>query len=478
MLTLYLRNRALEFMHRPDLEDGSQERLQQSLQAEPPLSPWCPTADPDGMLSDCTEGFDDSGLEGTSDDSREPSVFNGNNEYDETDVSKFLTWGDDTEPEGEDFDSDTALETGSLAPCSNDLQCYSGDVQLETSQAAPESQITCPPDVQVAGKPVEFFGHAAGQSMMGRRSQPPSIVVSNSANDGVTYGDPRDLSESYCTTPLLTRQVRMNETTAKHSYESSALFQRSTRLGELDRMAPNNYELATQDRQPPDKPIGIEPRSEETAAASTYAFCADADSIAADAAAPYGTDTSLLHVKRRRRSATHHGFQTPVKVVRSSQQRQNSLGDPSISSAVQNSSQVPTPPLSFSDLPPCPHLDTVTSRKNTLSVRTPQACSASIEPLTPVSPSPSTLSGADDSVARCQQCPDIAFKGPNCKNSLQRHQRDRHSNMPRLECLVPGCPIDFAPGRKDNRLKHVRAKHRDHPVPALPAKRKRKPDGD
>lgn len=449
MLTLCLRNRALEVIHRPDLEDGSQERLQQSLQAEPPLSPWSPTAIPDGMLSDCADSFDDSGLEGASDDSREPSDFIGNSEYDEAGVSEFLM----------------------------QLQYYPGDFQSEPFQNALESQITYSPDAQVVGKPVESFGHAAGQPMTGRRSQPPSIVVSNSANDGFTHGDTRDSSESYYTTPLLTGQVCLEKTTEQHSYGSIALFQRSIRLGELDRMPPNNYELASQDRQPPDKPIGIELRSEETAAASMYAFCADADSTAADAAALCGTDTSLLHVKRRRRSATYHGFQIPAK-VRSSQQRQNSLGDPPIRSAVQNSSRIPTPPLSFRDLPPCQHPDNITSRKDTLSAQTPQACNAPIEPLTPVSPSPSTLSGADNDVLRCPECPDTAFKGPNRKNSLQRHQRDRHSDMPRLGCLVPGCPVDFAPGRKDNRLKHVKATHPEYPLPTSPSKRKRKPDDD
>lgn len=430
------------------------------------------------MLSDCTESFDDSGLEGASDDSREPSVFIENSEYDEAGVSELPTWGDYPELEGDDSDSATALDTGSLAPCTMDLQCYPGDVPLEPFQNTPESQITCSPDAQLLRKPIESFGHAAGQSMMGRRSQPPSIVVSNSANDGVAHGDPRDLSESYCTIPLLTRQVHMKETTEEHSYGSSPLFQRSTRLGGLDGMGPNNYELATQDRQPPDKPIGIEPRSEETAAASMYAFCADADSIAAADAAPCGTDTSLLHVKKRRRPATHHGFQTPVKVVSSSQQRQKSLEDPPISSAVQNSSQVPTPPLSFRDLPPCQHPDDKTSRKKTLSAQSSQACNAPIEPLTPVSPSPSTLSSADNNVIRCPECPDVAFEGPNRKNSLQRHQRDRHSDMPRLQCLVRGCPVDFAPGRKDNRLKHVRVIHPDYPLPASPSMRKRKRDGD
>lgn len=422
------------------------------------------------MLSDYAESFDDSGLEGTSDDSREPSDFLVNNEYDEGDVPEFLPLGDDLEPEREVLDSDTALETGIIAPYLMELQDYTGDLQLEPSQTDA--------DVQMGEEPVKSFGHAAGQPMTGKLSQPPSIVVSNIASDGVAHGEPRDLSDLYRTIPSLPGRLRTEETTEKHPHGSIALSPTSTRVGRLDRLAPNNYELATQDRQPPDIPTGIEGRSEETAAASMYAFCADADSIAVDATAACGTDTNLLHVKRRRRSATHHGFQTPAKSVRSSQQRQVSLGDSPSSSAVQNSLQVLTPPLSFRDLPPCQHPDNITSRNSTLSVQTTQPCNAPIEPLTPVSPSPSTLSGADDDVVGCSECPDAAFKGPNRKNSLQRHQRDHHSGMPRLPCLVLECSITFAPGRKDNRVKHVKAIHPEYALSASHSKRKRNPDGD
>ena len=450
-------------MHRPDREEGSQERPQQSLQAKPPLSPWSPTADPEEMLSDCTDTFDTSGFEGTSDNSREPSVFGGNNQYNEAGVPTFPHWGDDLEQENEDFYGDTSLETGGLATG-----------LMEPSQDAPESRIPCAPCAQAAENPIESFGRAVGISMPGRLIQTPSIVVSNTACDEVPDGNPRDPFEPHSSIHMLTRQVGTEESTEQHSCGTHAVLQRSTRPGVPDKMDPNNYEMATQDRQPPDKPTGIEPRSEKIAAASLNAFCADADSTAADAAAANPTDTESSLVKRPRLSETHHGFQTPAKRDRSLMRGQIPLGKPPISSPVQNSSQVPTPPLSSIDLPTCQYPDNILSRNNTLHAQTTQACDRPVEPWTPVSPSPSILPRADDPVARCPECSDVVFSGSNQKNSLQRHIRDRHNGMPRLECLVRGCTVTFAPGRKDNRLKHVRVMHPDHPVSAPSTKRKRK----
>lgn len=73
--------------------------------------------------------------------------------------------------------------------------------------------------------------------------------------------------------------------------------------------------------------------------------------------------------------------------------------------------------------------------------------------------------------ARCSDCPDKIFALPNQKKSLQRHLRDQHGDMKRLDCLVLGCTVTFAPGRTDNLKRHVRDKHPLYPFPAPSSKR-------
>ena len=253
-----------------------------------------------------------------------------------------------------------------------------------------------------------------------------------------------------------------------------APFQRDTRPRNLNGSLPTNYELATQDRQRPDIPTEIEYQSESSASDSLRNFCNDADLTMIDYAVAHYLATNSLHVKRRRISSEHPGFQTQANGIRSSKHRQEPMTNSPTSSAVRISTY-PTPAMSFENLSTYQHSDSVCSREDTPSAQSTLSCNDPNEPLSPASPSPSISFKTDDSVTRCLECPDVSFGGPNRKNSLHRHQRDHHNGSLPLECLVPECTVTFAPGRKDNRLRHVRATHPDFPLPASTTKRKRKP---
>lgn len=80
------------------------------------------------------------------------------------------------------------------------------------------------------------------------------------------------------------------------------------------------------------------------------------------------------------------------------------------------------------------------------------------------------VDGSMSQVTRCPVCPNTIFAGSYQKINLQRHLRSLHSDLQRLDCPVPGCTVTFAPGRNDNRLKHVKAIHPYYPLPAPSSK--------
>ena len=476
--------------HRPDQHDGSQRQGQQSLQVELPLSPSPSTADPEGMLSDYVETLPSRGLNGTSDDDCEPSDSFGNNEYSEADYSEFMSWKDETEQEEEQSASDTA-EPGSLATYPMHSPSFQGDIHSETSHAAPESSNVCAEPFQATSDPIEGFEQIGKQSGPRRPVglkmstnyygfQPPSIIVSNNASDEAADRDPAVLPKSHNSIDLPMAQIDIKGDTGRPSNKSVAPLQRPTRPGDLDGYNPNNYEMATQDRQPPDIPNGIDPQSEKIVG-SLSAFYADVDSISADAvAATTRIDPNLSRVKRRRRLAGNHPvMQTPTNNFPLLQHWQKPSSNPRAFLPDQHRLQVPTyppPPLSFQGSPAYQRHGSPFSTDSTLSTQPTPSPNRSTEPSSPFSPSPSSLTEADDDTIRCPNCTDAIFTGPNKMNSLQRHQRDKHSDMLRLECLMQGCAVTFAPGRKDNLLKHVRATHHDYLLPPPSKKRKRKLD--
>lgn len=482
MLTWHLHNRSMCVLQRPDQHDGSQRQGQQSLQVEPPLSPWPSTADLEGMLSDYVETL------GTSDDDYEPRDTFGNKEYSEADYSEFMTGENETEQEEENSTSDTA-ELRSLATYPMHSPSFQGNVHSETFHAAPESSNTCAEPFQAIRDPIEAIGEQPRPRRPVRHKmsinygfQPPWIIISTNASDEVADKDPPVLSKLYKSSDSLMAQDDTKGDTTRPSNKSLAPIQRRTLSRDLDGYSPTNYEMATQDRQPPDIPSGINPQSEKIVG-NVSAFCADIDSISADADAVAATnriDPNLSSVKRRRwLSGNHPVMQTPTNHIPLLQHWQKPSSNPRAFPPDQHRLQVPIyppPPLSSQGSPAYQRHDSPFTTDSTLSTQPTPSPNRSSEPSTPFSPSPSTLTEADDDTIRCPNCAHAIFKGPNKMNSLQRHQRDKHSDMLRLECLVQECAVTFAPGRKDNLLKHVRATHPDYLLPPPSKKRKRKLD--
>ena len=476
MLTILLHKRTLETLNRADHEDESQERLQHSLGTEPPSSPWSLTADPDEMLSDCMESFGSSGMDGTSDDSREPSVSIRNNEYHDADSPDLFLWEDDTDQAAEPLDTFTVPRPDTQARNLVDLVSFE---YSETSQAVPESRTFCAEPHQVSEKPIESCERIGIQSRPASSVsfnvpsiKPPSILVSNDTVDEISNAKTRDLPESHNSPTLRTGQIGME----RYRYKSMASNQRSRLHPDLNQPIPNNYEIFMYDRQHSSIPGRIDPQSEKTAADNLQAFCADADLTAADIAdATHDTDTNLLHVKKRRLSAKVPVSGTLTNHFPSSRHLQTSACSSRVPSPFQNHLQPPTPPPSFRYQPTDEHPATTYARGITPMSQATTSRSSPIVPLSPISPSASGSPEAATCFTSCPVCPNTVFKGTpaNQKNSLKRHNRDHHSGMPPLECLVDGCTATFAPGRKDNRIKHVGAMHPDHPLPPS-TKRKRK----
>ena len=430
------------------------------------------------MLSDCSENFDTDGLNGTSMNSRQLRI-SVDNEFGARRLPEYLTYEDEPEQERGIFDSDDALGPSSFAANLVESQCERDGICSELSHAAPELRTPYAQSAQAAKKVTEPSEQVDGLSKRERPFHPPSIVVSDSADDEVADGFISKLSKSWSSTPSHTSLEGIQGTAVQHSCMSTAPFGQDTRPRRWNGSLPTNYELATQDRQCPDIPTASESQSETSAADSLYAFCIDADSTMKDHAAAYYLATNPLHVKRRRLSREHPGFQTPANGIRSSNLRQEPMFNPPDSATVRISTY-PTPTLSFESPSTYPHSDSVcsSSREDTPSVQTPLSYTDSNEPLSPASLSPSISLNTDDSITRCLECPNVSFEGPNGKNSLHRHQRDYHNAMSPLECLVPECTVTFKPGRKDNRLRHVRLIHPDFPLPVSTTKRKREPGSE
>ena len=220
MLIMWLLNRFLDVKeHLDDDGDSSQEQPQQDLQAEPPLSPWSPNADPEGMLSDYSETFQSTGLDGTSDDGLDPSFSIGYNEYDETDVSDYWNWEHDTEQEGEYAGSNSALSSNILAIGAEDLGSFR-DVISDTSDSVQEGLNTCGRISQATSGLIESLEESGATQGLARtldpglsanesNSQPPSIVISNNASNGAANGSSYNSSKSYNDVDLLTGQTDM-----------------------------------------------------------------------------------------------------------------------------------------------------------------------------------------------------------------------------------------------------------------------------
>ena len=236
---------------------------------------------------------------------------------------------------------------------------------------------------------------------------------------------------------------------------------------------PNNYQIAMPDRRPP-YTLGTGDQSQfgTRVADSVSAFYADADQTVLDRAAFSKIDGNMRGV-----TGSISMFQTPIRPP-GLQRCRSSSSTASSCSIPRSSIQTPlfsTPPSSLQETTEYQQVTSHLTRDRSLSnpARLPSVCLTDSSSLTSLSP-PNARDGAENPCC-CPHCPDKTFTD---KSNLKRHMRDRHKRMPRLSCLKEGCDASFAPGRKDNRLKHVRAKHPDYLLPPPSRRRKRNADND
>ena len=243
-----------------------------------------------------------------------------------------------------------------------------------------------------------------------------------------------------------------------------------------DRYGPNNYQVAMLNRRPAYTLGNGDQFGLETPIADRVsAFCADADRTVLDVAAVSNTDESLAS-NMRRVNGSLPTFQTPFRPPQRLQYCQSSTNASSCPFSWSSSQTpvYPTPPSSFQpteyyqvDSPLIrDHLSSKPSRLRSVSLSSSS------------SPTPLSQRNAPDEArksCRCTICPDKTYQD---RSNLQRHMRDKHKGIDRLHCLKEGCDVSFAPGRKDNQRKHVRAKHPDYPLPTPSRKRKRNADND
>lgn len=486
-----MHNRSLDILKKPDHEDEPHVRSQHILKAEPSLSPWSSTADPNEFWpSEYDETFEPMSL-GVSDCGSEAGMSYTSHDYGDIDLSELSDWNYDIK-EMERGNQDTVPGHGALPPGPIDSQTVQGDLSLEAFHAPLESPNSTALYPQAKERSPEPFEKIGAQFMPGSSTDHerptnhmsfplPRVVVSDTAIDnGIDNigAGKRYAPELSTTTSSNTAHFDGKQDLGQDLKDSMASSGSRRQQQDVNLYRPNNYEVAMYDRQPPNTIIGgIEPKLRSLAAKTVNAFCTDADSTIPIVAAVSSIDEGF-GVKRRRLPANLPMLQIPYKTPPGLQRWPNSSGIAVHHSTSPNTLKppnYPTPPSSFGGTAEYHLLDAVYGREKPLSEPT-TPCLSQVEPPSPVSPSPSSVSDSADGVTRCRSCPDKIFTGTreNQKNSLQRHNRDVHDGMARLECLVQGCTASFAPGRKDNRMKHVRAMHPYYSLPAPSTKGKRK----
>lgn len=479
-----MHNRSLNIPHKSVGEDESQERSQYGSRAEPFPSPWASRTNPDGFwLSPYSETFGSVGLEAFNGES-EPRISNTNPSYGEADPSKAQNWDYDFE-EVDCGDRGTVPGHNAFPLGPTDSQNNQDGISIDVSHAPLEAltryasyqQLT-----EIPTKPFEEIGaqFAPGsptdlERLINHLSFPiPSLVVSDTAIDDTGDGQERAVPEMYANTSSTRKRFHTKQKLGQSLHKSVASSGNSSQLPDLNRYLPNNYDIAMHDRQPPYSVAGgIEPQLGTLAAESVNAFYADADLTATNVAAMSNTDESF-GVKRRRLTRTLSTLQALTKTPPGSEHWQSSSGNASSNSTSQNSLQAPvypTSPSSSGGLTNCHQLGSPFSRDDPPSTPATISSVSLTDPRPLTSPSPSNLTDVADGISRCTVCHDKTFADAS---NLQRHMRDKHKGMKRLECLVRGCTVSFAPGRKDNRIKHVRAMHPDFPLPTPSTNRKRK----
>ena len=418
----------------------------------------------------------------------------GDSPYEKVDLPDDGIWHQRIDPEGEFLDQNSVIGPGNYTTSLVDPLPSPGNVQSETSSVITGSQNPSAEELFATKEPIETSDPSDIQrnsaSVIGFNKnepgiQPPSIFVSNDTTDKVFDGSLDDVPETSTKASLPTAQIEMNRNTMHRIHRphgSLVSNQWSGAHPNLKQRTPNNYDLATQDRQPLVIQGTVDAQTELSAAADVAAFCDDANSVAADVAAARHTNTNMLHVKPRRFSRKRPAFQTPTRISLPLDHLPQSPRVPQAASPSQNVLQsplYPTPASSSYDLLAHQHLNTACTTGNTTLSQSASPHRSLTGLLSPIDSSPSENTNPVKDITHCPHCPHQGFTGSlaNRKNSLRRHIRDNHDSKPRLPCLVPGCTQTIKPGRQDNVLKHVKKVHPDHPLPSSSRKRKRKSDG-
>lgn len=369
---------------------------------------------------------------------------------------------------------------------------------MKTSYAPLESPHRFPPHRQATNTPPKPFEKIdalftvrrptyLGWTTIYLSNSLPRVVIRDTNLDNVGGEKSCDMSRVHVNISSTITQFDTNQLVGQTLYKSVDPSANSSQFPDVNWHRPNNYEVAMHGQRSPHTVIGgFEPRFETLAAGSVNAFYADADLTIANVAAVSNPDKSF-GAKRDRVPRGLSTLQIPNKTPPRSQHWQSSSGNALTMSVDLSHSTFQNSFKSLTHLTPSsssrgtaeyPQLQYVCGRDDPPSTPTTPFCASLIELPSPVSTSPSSLSDTSEGITRCLSCPEKVFKGTPVaqKNSLQRHKRDAHNGMPRLECLVRGCTVTFAPGRKDNRMKHIRAIHPDFLLPVLSTKRKRKAD--
>ena len=454
--------------------------------AEHSLSPWAHTADSDDSWASNFYEPLFSELLDTFDDDFESHVFNMNREDGRIDQLEPST-SDNFEGIRYSDANDVHGHVG-LPHEPTHSQTLQFGILMDTSRTPSDVQTRCLPYQAVTNMstgPFETFGAQftpGNRTHLERLRDGPGIPIPRvDASDAVvnTVGIRSENAIPELQTNFLSPTRQDDETQILDQVSSKVLAsdQFPEYLPSNDRYRPNNYQIAMLDRRPAYMlGNGDQFRLETPIADRVSAFCADADRTVLDAAALSNTDESFASNMRRVKGSLST-FQTPIRPPPRLQHCQSSSSSASSCSFPRSSSQAPvypTPPSSFQPTEYYQvgspfirdHLSSNPSRLRSVSLNSSS------------SPTPLSQRNAPDEArksCRCTICPDKTYQD---RCNLKRHMRDNHKGKDRLPCLKEGCDASFAPGRKDNRLKHVRAKHPDYPLPAPSRKRKRNADND
>lgn len=425
------------------------------------------------------------------DDGSELGVSTANHTYGEADLPESPNW-DCVTKEMDRGDIDVVAGHHALSPDLMDSQASHGEISMEALPMflkSPTRLVSYQQATQNSRQPSEDISERLtpgslidfGRPTHGLSVPLPRVVVSDAALDSVGEGKKCAVLDLYANSSSTNIPFHAKQTFGQNLQNSDALSEKRSQLPDSNQYSPNNYEIAMHDRYPSYTVIYQDgPQFGTPVAEQLNAFYADADSITAKVDTGCSTK-EMLDGKRRRVSRNLSTLQIPIKTPSGSQSWQVSPGSAASHPDFRNALQIspyPTPTSYLGGSNTDHRYDSAYTTDNSPSDPTTPSCGSTVGLSSPVSPSPSNLSDAADRVTRCPNCPEKAFTGRDQKNSLQRHMRDAHNGMPRLECPVPECTASFGAGRKDNRIKHVRAMHPDFPLPVPSTKRKRRADSD